>query len=33
SDYGTGKQPIRQPGVVSKRDLGRMERFPTGEQV
>ncbi len=28
SEYGTGKQPSRQPVVINKRDLVRMDRFP-----
>ena len=32
--YGTGKQPSRQPVVINKRDLVRtMDRFPTAEQL
>ncbi|MDI9786666.1 DEAD/DEAH box helicase, partial [Pseudomonas aeruginosa] len=33
SEYGTGKQPSRQPVVINKRDLVRMDRFPTAEQL
>ena len=32
-EYGTGKQPSRQPVVINKRDLVRMDRFPTAEQL
>ncbi|MBG7006005.1 DEAD/DEAH box helicase [Pseudomonas aeruginosa] len=33
SEYGVGKQPSRQPVVINKRDLVRMDRFPTAEQL
>ncbi|MGV8604566.1 DEAD/DEAH box helicase, partial [Pseudomonas aeruginosa] len=31
SEYGTDKPPSRQPVVINKRDLVRMDRSPTAE--